>query len=144
MALIIPLIAYFIVDANSENALQLPPHYFADSVQQVTKRGKRVSDTVWHQLANFSLQNQEGKTVSWDSLEGKIIVADFFFTRCPTICPSMTVNMKRVAETLHNGSRVGDRTNRKIHFLSFNQPANCFNLASNDSILFWSSSDIAL
>ncbi len=119
LALIIPLIAYFIVDVNSHDALQLPRHYFPDSIQEVTKRGKRISDTVWHQLANFSLQNQEGKTVSWDSLEGKIVVADFFFTRCPTICPSMTQNMKRVAETLHNGSRVGDRTNKKVHFLSF-------------------------
>jgi len=31
----------------------------------------------------------------------------------------MTQNMKRLAETIHNGQRVGDRTNRNIHFLSF-------------------------
>lgn len=119
LSLIIPVIAFLIVEAYSHDALQLPKHYYPDSIRSVVKRGKRVSDTAWHQLANFSLQNQEGKTVSWDSLEGKIVVADFFFTRCPTICPSMTQNMKRVAETLHNGSRVGDRTNKKIHFLSF-------------------------
>jgi protein SCO1/2 len=31
----------------------------------------------------------------------------------------MTQNMKRLAETIHNGQRVGDRTNRNVHFLSF-------------------------
>ena len=119
IALIVPLISYFIVESNSHDAIIMPRHYFPDSVYEATKRGKKITDTAWHQLANFSLQNQEGKIVNWDSLEGKIIIADFFFTRCPTICPSMTMNMKRLAETIHNGQRVGDRTNREIHFLSF-------------------------
>lgn len=97
----------------------LPRHYFPDSVYQTTKRGKKVTDTSWHRLADFTLQNQLGDTVGWEDLQDKIIVADFFFTRCPTICPGMTQNMKRLAETIHNGKRVGDRTNRDIHFLSF-------------------------
>ena len=67
----------------------------------------------------FPLLNQEGKKVSWDSLQGKIIIADFFFTHCPTICPALTTNMKRMAESIHNGQRVGDKTNKQVHFLSF-------------------------
>lgn len=97
----------------------LPRHYFPDSVYQTTKRGKKVTDTSWHRLADFTLQNQLGNRVGWEDLQDKIIIADFFFTRCPTICPGMTQNMKRLAETIHNGKRVGDRTNRDIHFLSF-------------------------
>lgn len=97
----------------------LPRHYFPDSVYQTTKRGKKVTDTAWHRLADFKLQNQLGNEVGWEDLQDKIIVADFFFTRCPTICPGMTQNMKRLAETIHNGKRVGDRTNRAVHFLSF-------------------------
>ena len=97
----------------------LPRHYYPDSVYQTTKRGKKVIGTAWHRLADFSLQNQLGNQVGWSDLSGKIIVADFFFTRCPTICPGMTQNMKRLSETIHNGKRVGDRTNRDIHFLSF-------------------------
>ena len=104
---------------NSRDAIMLPRHYFPDSVYQTTKRGKKVTDTSWHRLADFTLQNQLGDTVGWEDLQDKIIVADFFFTRCPTICPGMTQNMKRLAETIHNGKRVGDRTNRDIHFLSF-------------------------
>ncbi len=97
----------------------MPRHYLPDSVSTITKKGRKVNDTIWHRLADFALTNQEGKTVTWDSLKGKIIIADFFFTHCPTICPGLTRNMKRMAESIHNGQRVGDKTNKKVHFLSF-------------------------
>lgn len=119
LALLLPLVCYFIVKQKSETAVAMPQHYLPDSVVTVTKNGKRVTDTIWHQLANFTLTNQEGKTVSLDSLKGKIIIADFFFTHCPTICPGLTRNMKRLAESVNNGQRVGDRTNKQVHFLSF-------------------------
>jgi len=119
LALVLPLIAYFIVKQKSEHAILMPRHYLPDTVITVTKSGKRTSDTLWHQVANFSLINQEGKKVSWDSLKGKIVIADFFFTHCPTICPPMTRNMKRLEESVNNGKRVGDKTNKLVHFLSF-------------------------
>ncbi len=119
LALLLPLVAYFIVKNKSEHAVKMPAHYLPDSLITTTKRGKKVTDTAWHPLSNFSLLNQEGKIITLDSLKGKIIIADFFFTRCPTICPSLTKNMKRLAESIHNGQRVGDRTNKQVHFLSF-------------------------
>ena len=93
--------------------------YLAYSIVTVTQKGKRVEDTAWHRLIDFSLSNQEGKNITWESLKGKIVIADFFFTHCPTICPGLTMNMKRMAESIHNGQRVGDRTNKQVHFLSF-------------------------
>jgi len=117
--MLLPLTAYFIVQRKSETAITMPRHYFADSVVTITKRGKHVQDTQWHQVADFHFKNQEGKNVSWDSLKGKIVIADFFFTHCPTICPGLTRNMKRMAESIHNGQRVGDRTNKQVHFVSF-------------------------
>lgn len=119
MALLLPLIAYFVVKQQSEKAVVMPRHYHTDTVQEVVKKGKKQYDTVWHRVKDFSLLNQEGTTITWDSLKGKIVIADLFFTRCPTICPTMTKNMKRLAESIHNGKRVGDRTNRLVHFLSF-------------------------
>ena len=119
LAMLLPLTAYFIVKRKSETAVTMPRHYLPDSVVAVTKNGKRTTDTVWHRLANFTFTNQEGKLVSLDSLKGKIIIADFFFTHCPTICPGLTRNMKRMAESIHNGKRVGDKTNKQVHFLSF-------------------------
>jgi len=119
LALLLPLVAYFIVRDKSEKAVHMPRHYYADTVLEVVKKGKRITDTVWHRVGDFILTNQEGKTITWDSLRGKIVIADLFFTRCPTICPGMTRNMKRLAESINNGQRVGDRTNKLVHFLSF-------------------------
>ncbi|MFN8291999.1 MAG: SCO family protein [Chitinophagaceae bacterium] len=119
LALLLPLVAYFIVKQKSEKAVVMPRHYGDDTVVQVVKKGKKQYDTVWHTIKDFRLTNQEGKTITWDSLKGKIIIADLFFTHCPTICPVMTKHMKRLAESINNGERVGDRTNRQVHFLSF-------------------------
>ncbi|MBL0268053.1 MAG: SCO family protein [Chitinophagaceae bacterium] len=119
LALLLPLVAYFVVKNKSEKAVVMPRHYFADTVQEVVKRGKRQTDTVWHTVKDFTLTNQEGKTITWADLKGKIVIADLFFTRCPTICPGMTRNMKRLAESIHNGKRVGDRSNHFVHFISF-------------------------
>jgi protein SCO1 len=119
MALLLPLVCYFVIKRYSDEAVRMPPHYFADSVISQTKNGKMASDTVWHRLADFSLLNQSGDTISWNKLKGKIVVADFFFTHCPSICPALTRNMKRLQESINNGERVGDRTNQQIHFLSF-------------------------
>ncbi|HEV7781149.1 MAG TPA: SCO family protein [Chitinophagaceae bacterium] len=119
LAMLLPLTAYFIVKIKSETAVTMPRHYLPDSLVTVTKKGKRSDDTVWHTLKDISLTNQEGKPMTWDSLRGKIIIADFFFTHCPTICPGLTRNMKRMAESIHNGQRVGDRTNKQVHFISF-------------------------
>jgi protein SCO1/2 len=119
LALVVPLVFFFIFQEKTKEAVRMPAHYIPDSVITVTKKGKRITDTAWHRLKDFSLRNQEGTIVNWDSLKGKIIIADFFFTHCPTICPGLTRNMKRLAESIHNGERVGDQTNSMVHFLSF-------------------------
>ncbi len=51
-----------------------------------------------HKIADFSLINQNGKTITQKDYEDKIYVADFFFTTCPTICPIMTNNMAKVQQ----------------------------------------------
>ena len=49
-----------------------------------------------HTIANFSLQNQHRNTVTLSNWDDKIVVANFFFTHCPVVCPKMTNNLKRV------------------------------------------------
>jgi protein SCO1/2 len=60
------------------------PELVDDSVQFVRK---------YHTIADFSLVNQNGDTITQENYRDKIYVADFFFTTCPTICPIMTENM---------------------------------------------------
>ena len=60
----------------------------------------------YHKIAPFSFENQNGKTITQDDYEGKIYIADFFFTTCPTICPKMTANMGSIQEEILNDSTV--------------------------------------
>jgi protein SCO1/2 len=55
-------------------------------------------DTLYHEIADFAFINQLGDTITNEDVEGKIYVADFFFTSCPTICPIMKKEMLRVYE----------------------------------------------
>lgn len=50
----------------------------------------------YHTIADFSLTNQNGETITQANYKDKIYVADFFFTTCPTICPIMTKNMAEI------------------------------------------------
>lgn len=55
---------------------------------------------------DFSLMNQDGETVTPAIFNGKIYVADFFFTTCPTICPIMKVQMTRVYEAFVDNPKI--------------------------------------
>lgn len=119
IAILLPVVSYFIVKGVSRDALHMPRRYYPEFVVDTVKDGKKVSDTIWHQVANITLQNQLGESVSLNSLRGKIVVADFFFTRCPSICPYLTRNMKGLQDAL----KIKDVTKRAdtsfVHFLSF-------------------------
>ena len=53
-------------------------------------------DTLYHTIGNYKLVNQDSIEVTPGTFEGKIYVADFFFTSCPTICPTMKTQMLRI------------------------------------------------
>ncbi|MBC9811543.1 SCO family protein [Crocinitomicaceae bacterium CZZ-1] len=58
--------------------------------------GKEIADTIYHKVPDFKYINQDSVWISSSDLKDKIWVTDFFFTHCPTICPPMTTNMKRL------------------------------------------------
>ncbi|WP_420149139.1 SCO family protein [Spirosoma sp.] len=68
--------------------------------------GKSVTDSVYQTIPDFSFISQYGDTVTAKTLANKIYVADFFFTTCPTICPKMKVQLKRVYEKYKGNSNV--------------------------------------
>lgn len=51
-----------------------------------------------HKVAPFKFINQNGKTLTNKDFEGKIYIADFFFTSCPSICPILAKNMGVIQE----------------------------------------------
>lgn len=64
------------------------------------------TDTTYHTIGNFRLVNQDSTIITDESLEGKIYVADFFFTSCRTICPIMKTQMRRVYEVVEDDPEV--------------------------------------
>lgn len=117
LGIFIPVLAYFIMKFIPTN--EMPHRLFADRVDTRVKNGKEFTDTIWQTVPDFSLKNQLGQTVSWKDLKGKIVVADFFFARCPQICPQMTRNMKRLQDAVKNNNRAGSRDADFVQFLSF-------------------------
>lgn len=106
VAVLLPLVSYLIVKHYSTTAVVMPKRYFYDTVVQVSKDGKMVDDTIWHKVRPIVLTNQFGKPVSLNdsALKGKILVVDFIFTSCPTICPTLTRNMKRIQDAFKTDS----------------------------------------
>ncbi|HVX28194.1 MAG TPA: SCO family protein [Parafilimonas sp.] len=120
LAVLIPLISYFLVKQASDKAVVIPPHYFPDTVINKVENGKSISDTVWHKVANFHLVNQLGDTVSLYSLQGKLIVMDFFFTSCRSTCPIITQNMRNMQRSFAKGGDVMSAPDSNIvQFISF-------------------------
>ena len=117
LAVGISLIAYFIM--RFVPTVTMPHRLFVDSVVTKVEDGKQITDTIWKKVPDFSLNNQLGQKVSWKDLEGKIVVADFIFTTCPSICPAMTTNMKKLQDAIKSSDKVGNREANFIHFLSF-------------------------
>ena len=60
----------------------------------------------YHAIADFSFTNQNGKIITQKDYEGKIYVADFFFTTCTTICPIMQDNMVEIQNAFKNNPKV--------------------------------------
>ena len=96
LAIMLPLLGYLLVSYYSKRDIQMPARYFYDSVNVSKNDGRTVYDTAWHHVTNMTFTNQFGKQVSFADLKGKIILLDFFFIRCPSVCPRLARAMKRL------------------------------------------------
>jgi protein SCO1/2 len=108
LVLILPVFIYVGLKAFGTNHFSLPRYIPAiDSTTGEIKMAKRLNprwnesemDTVFQTIPDFSLTDENGKVFSAKSLQGKIYVTSFFFTRCGTICPKITSQLSRVQDT---------------------------------------------
>ena len=112
MVTLLPIASYLYVSSLSKDAIKMPRRYFYDTVVVKMEKGKKINDTVWHKVRPFKLKNQFGKEVGLEDWGGKIIIADFFFTSCPSICPKLTRNMKKLQTAFK-------KTDSLVRFVSF-------------------------
>ncbi len=69
----------------------------------VTKEHGKV---FYHTISDFSLKNQDGKQITRADWNEKIVVADFFFSHCPSVCPKMTKNLKALQTRLKDDNNI--------------------------------------
>lgn len=79
------------------NPSDVNPRLVDDALKHISKD---------HKVSDFKLINQNGKIITQENFENKIYVADFFFTRCQTICPVMAVNMAELQEYYKNDKEI--------------------------------------
>ncbi len=73
------------------------PYFGVHDVELVRgENGSSIPDTVYYQIPKFSFTNQDNANVSHRTYEGKVFVADFFFTTCKSICPAMSSQMAKL------------------------------------------------
>lgn len=117
--LVVPALLYLFLRFATQNHFVLPRYLpLIDSTMGEPKigpvklaDGSIINDTLYHRIPPFRLIDQDGDTVNQSIVKDKIYVADFFFTRCGTICPKIASQLTRVQDIF--------RDNASIKFLSY-------------------------
>lgn len=86
-----PAAFYVILSTGKTNFIHVP--YFGE--RELAPNGK---DTIYHSIPAFKFVDQDGDTITDKNYEGKIYVADYFFTTCKSICPKMATGLLEVQE----------------------------------------------
>ena len=103
-AIVFGIISFIIVALiyNTLNTYKPLDIYAPDRVSSELVDSTLQYKKKYHTIADFSLTNQNGKTITQADYKNKIYVADFFFTTCQTICPIMTDNMVEIQKEILN------------------------------------------
>lgn len=89
-----------VISCTKKQENSLPFYHTADFTPQWIANKSQL-DTL-HTLANFDFTNQNNQKITQENLRGRIHVACFFFTICPSLCPKIMGNMKVVQDSLKN------------------------------------------
>jgi len=90
---------------NNQTSKTLPILGSRDPVTKVVD-GKTVTDTLYHSIPDFRLLNQDSVFIDNQQFENGVYIANFFFTHCPSICPTMQRNLLKVYEKYKGDERV--------------------------------------
>jgi protein SCO1 len=89
-------------DDEKSSTIALPYYNEPDFTPIFIENKSEVQTKISHKIGDFTFLNEDSLMVSKQNIEGKIHVANFIFTSCGSICPTMTKNMKMVSDSLKN------------------------------------------
>jgi len=110
--LALPGFLYYLLNAKGKNRYKPLPVY---GPKQVAKTGHKfhgefIPDTIYHQLPDFKLTDQDGREVTGKSLDSNIFVANFFYSNCSSVCQTTNRNLKALLDNY--------KKNKLVTFLS--------------------------
>lgn len=88
------------------NAVIDLPYFIEETFTPVWINESSDEYDIIHTIDGFSFQNQEGKLITQKDTDGKIYIANFFFSICPGVCPKMTNNLHLVQEEFRRNKNV--------------------------------------
>lgn len=105
--IILPALTLLIGIVSACNNNKTLPIYGNREAKVVTAAdGSQKVDTIYQTIPAFKLLNQDSTYITQDNFKGKVYVADFFFTSCTTICPTMHRNLKTVYDQYKDNPEV--------------------------------------
>lgn len=118
VVILLPLSFYTIAKLLSKDKIDLPDYFIVEGVDTVVEDGETYYDSIYHKVQDVQLINQFGKQVSLNNdLEDKVLVVNFFFTSCPTICPKLTQHVKMLQNAFRK-NKVKNTNDTIVHFVS--------------------------
>ncbi len=93
------VVTYFVAfnDLEKETLPILSPRDINPELVDSSLHNRGIgTEGIYHQISPFNLVDQHGLEVSENIIENKVVIVDFFFVSCGSICPIMTKNLKRV------------------------------------------------
>ena len=105
------LLLYLLSSCKADKKVNLPYYNTPDFTPVFVDHEKDIKEKITHTISDFSFADQHGKMITQQNIEGKIHVANFFFTSCGSICSIIMNNMSQV-----NNAYL---TDKNIVFLSY-------------------------
>lgn len=98
--LVLPFLVYFFFVYSAEENFFIKLKYVGprEAITVLNDEGEEVVDTAYYTIPDWEFTTQDDTTLSAKELEGKIYLANFFFSTCPSICPAMNYNVAQVQE----------------------------------------------
>jgi len=119
VAFLLPLSFYFIAKSLSKDKIHMPGHYGVEHVDSAMVDGKMQTDTGYHKTADLALTNQLGDKVTLNgTLAGRILVVDFFFVNCTSICPRLTGDMGLLQKAFRHNPKMENGLDNSVQFVS--------------------------
>jgi protein SCO1 len=119
VAFLLPLSFFLIAKSLSKDSIHLPPRFGVERVDDITVDGKTVKDTIYHTVSDLALINQLGDQVTLNgSLAGRIMVVNFFFINCPSVCPKLSGNIGMLQKAFRKNNKIEFGIDNAVQFVS--------------------------